>query len=279
MLFAAYLGRGNTRAAGTILAYLSCVKTHAAMTLGVEMASGRLQLKRLAQGIRRLHSAPRRVCHGLRAAHLQAAFARGVGGGALNANLWAMIVFGWTVLARPLELIELTRASLIFTGPDNAVVCIQPKKKKAGTQPVPIPLTRGDGGATDAFTALEHLELTDPVASHQRRTTALFRGTRGARLRHVDVTNAVRAVVAAGGESVTATFSGRSLRVGGATELAARGVDPLTIRLLGRWDSGAYQAYTRVSHGRAVSSMAAMGRSAPRDPTLESLFAGYSQAP
>ena len=76
------------------------------------------------------------------------------------------------------------------------------------------------------------------------------------------------------------TTPGRSLRIGGATEIAAMDVSPLTVQLLGRWDSEVYRAYVRCSRGRALSLSAAMGRagSRPHDPTLEALFRGYTQS-
>ena len=57
-------------------------------------------------------------------------------------------------------------------------------------------------------------------------------------------------------------------------------VSPLTVQLLGRWDSEVYRAYVRCSRGRALSLSAAMGRagSRPHDPTLEALFRGYTQS-
>ena len=139
---------------------------------------------------------------------------------------------------------------------------------------MPIPLAKGDGGSCDAYTALWRLETFDPVAPEARHATPLFR--RGAKaLLLGDVTAAVRAVACAAGEVASRVnqFSGRSLRIGGATELAAMRVPALTIQLLGRWDSEVYKAYTRVSRGEALRISAAMGGAANNyDPTLESLF-------
>ena len=74
------------------------------------------------------------------------------------------------------------------------------------------------------------------------------------------------------------SFSGRSLRVGGATELAATGASAETIQALGRWDSTAHRAYTRVTHAQALRLSAAMsGHAGPADPTLEATFPGWSQ--
>ena len=75
-----------------------------------------------------------------------------------------------------------------------------------------------------------------------------------------------------------AGYTGRALRVGGATELAAEGAQPLTIQQLGRWGSDAYRAYTRVSHSQALAMSACMGAAgAVADPAVETAFPGYRQ--
>ena len=67
------------------------------------------------------------------------------------------------------------------------------------------------------------------------------------------------------------------MRVGGATDLAAAGVAPDTIRQLGRWDSSTYRAYTRVSLAHAAGISAALGGVAHHDPSLEAAFPGFHQ--
>ena len=136
----------------------------------------------------------------------------------------------------------------------------------------------GDGSGADAYAALAMLEAVDPVPPSLRATTPLFSlGVAPRPSTHADISLAVRRTVAQAGES-PAGYSGRSLRVGGATELAARGAPSEAIRLLGRWDSDEYRAYTRVSHSQALRLSAAMGRSAaPMDPTLEATFPGFHQ--
>ena len=47
-------------------------------------------------------------------------------------------------------------------------------------------------------------------------------------------------------------FTAHSLRVGGATAAMAAGVAPETIKMLGRWDSGAYKVYCRLSRQAAM---------------------------
>ena len=47
-------------------------------------------------------------------------------------------------------------------------------------------------------------------------------------------------------------FTAHSLRVGGATAAMAAGIAPETIKMLGRWDSGAYKVYCRMSRQAAM---------------------------
>ena len=147
------------------------------------------------------------------------------------------------------------------------------------TRQVPVPVASGDGSGCDAFRALSRLVSLDPVAADMAASTPLF-SIRGRRLTLVDITAFVRRIARAAGEGNDAVqFSGRSMRVGGATELAALGVSPLTIQLLGRWDSEVYRAYTRVTRAQALRLSSAMSSagSRPSDPSLEALFHGYTQ--
>jgi site-specific recombinase XerD len=65
------------------------------------------------------------------------------------------------------------------------------------------------------------------------------------------VNRLLRAALAAASVQRAETFSSHSLRVGGATAALAVGVDPVSIKALGRWDSSAYKAYTRLSQQAA----------------------------
>ena len=47
-------------------------------------------------------------------------------------------------------------------------------------------------------------------------------------------------------------YSGRSLRIGGATDLHAAGGDPYVVQLAGRWDSQAHRAYSRATLGQML---------------------------
>ena len=67
----------------------------------------------------------------------------------------------------------------------------------------------------------------------------------------------VQAMVrAAGGDPSGVGTHG--LRRGGATAALAAGIDPETIRMLGRWDSRVYQTYARMSRQAAMRLSAAV---------------------
>lgn len=260
------------------LLYAQHVKSALAAEHSVEMPTS-LRWRRFVRAVTDKYDKPRRVCHGLRAAHIRSAAPMLASiQTALAANLWACVVTGWIVLARPAELIALTRAALSFSSEGGTLIAtlmIVPKKKRNKT-PVPVPIVASDGGPTDVCAALARLEQLDPVPVERRDTTALFR-IGEARLTNANITAAVRAVARAAGQPGVG-FSGKSLRVGGATDLAARGAEEHTLRHMGRWDSDAYQAYARVSRGRALRQGALLAQDAPDDPSLEAIFRGYSQA-
>jgi len=66
-------------------------------------------------------------------------------------------------------------------------------------------------------------------------------------------------------------FTAHSLRVGGATAAMAAGVDPETIKVLGRWDSGAYKVYCRLSRQAAMRLSRAV---ASADVSLAGVMSG-----
>ena len=73
----------------------------------------------------------------------------------------------------------------------------------------------------------------------------------GAPLRAEMMGSFVKCMVrAAGGDDARVGTHG--LRRGGATTALAAGVDPETIRMLGRWDSGVYQIYAQRSRCAAM---------------------------
>lgn len=276
MLFAVHAANTGRRSATTVLQYCSLLRAHVALTHGITIPSTGRAWKRLAQALRRRHPGGRGSSLPLRAEHLRRAFSQPqCAADRAKAHLWAALSTGWQALARPSELLALKRSDLTWTE-GAAVIQLLPLKKRPGHPPVPIIITPGDGSGSDAYAALANLEAVDPVPPHARRTTPLFRLERhhGRRASLMDLTTAVRLAVRTAGVTLPAArrFSGRSLRVGGATELAAAGADPLSIRLLGRWDSSTYRAYTRVSRGQAMRLSSLMGRARAADPALEALL-------
>jgi hypothetical protein len=286
MWFAAYLTqqrnpRGAHLAATTVLHYCSLVRSHVAVTANVTWAPSH-RWRRLVKAVHRELGVQRTSSHALRAWHLQKAFADGaVRATRTGATRWALLVAGWQCLARPQELVRLTWADLTFVGgpQPHAVLWITPLKKPAGTQPVPMLIAPGDGSGCDAFAALANLANLADGPADRRAATPLFSLQGGKPLTLNQITRCVREAVCAAGDGAQArSFSGRSLRVGGATELAARGAPAQTLRVCGRWDSDAHRAYARAARGSALRLSATLGHAHPHDPDLESMFPGYAQA-
>ena len=263
MLFAMHLVHKTNAAAATICAYCSHVRSHVATVMDIRIPTDTARWKKLVRAIKRKHSVPSAPKAALRITHLRAAYAGRWDVVSQQAvNEWALICVGLRTLARPSELIHLNRSHLQFVAgtPPHAVVWLTPLKKQPGHQSMPIPIAVGDQSGADAFWALMRLVCIDPVAPAFRGITPLFRRRNGARFNLAQITALVRAVARAAGENAAlAHFSGRSLRVGGATELAARGAPPAVIQQLGRWDSNAYQAYTRLTRDRALHVADAFG--------------------
>ena len=286
MLFAMYLVRPHAphappRAASTVVGYCSLLRSHVSTSLGFPLVSETPRWKRLTQALRRRYTRERSSQRALRAAHLRRAFCGAFAGDAPDAvNAWALVTTGWHLLARPKELLNLKRSHLSFVDGDepHAVIRITPLKKRPGQHAVPMLIAPGDGSGADTYRALLRLAHFDPVDAAAAHHTPLFR-QHGRPVTAGFVTLMVRRVAATAGEGADAArFSGRSLRIGGATELAAKGVPQLTIQLMGRWDSSIYRAYTRVSRGQALRYSAALSRDDVHDPSLEALFPGYRQA-
>lgn len=284
VLFAAFLSRprvgGASLQANTILAYCSHVRSHIATHLGVPIATDTTRWRRMAKGVKRHLHEERAKCRGLRAQHLNSAaavFFAARGGQLQKLNQWACAALGRASLARPHELCALRRRDVTFeTSPKpHAVVRLQPLKKAPGTDRVPVLIAKGDASGADAYTAICRLMFLDPADG----TAFLLRRADPQRTPFTkeDVTAAVRAIAAAANETNILQFSGRSLRIGGATDLHAAGVDPLTIQLAGRWAGDAYRAYTRATTGSMLRMSHAL-QSAPSDPALEDGRADYTQS-
>ena len=288
MMFAAFLtttpARRRSRSlvprsAGTIENYVATVRAHLAALGGFPLTSGLPRWKRFVRGLRRIYGGERRLSRGVRAAHLRRAFAGAAeSADPALANAWALATFGWQSLARPRELGEgLSRADLSFadTPEPHAVVMLFPRKKKPGQSKVPVVVAAGDGSGADGYAALCNLVRCDPCPPAAARSTPLFRRPDGRHFSPTDVSNLVKRIALAAGESASG-FGGRALRVGGATDLHALGVPATTIQLMGRWSSDVYRVYTRVCLGQLLR--ASRGMHAAGGESLEERFPGYVQS-
>ena len=109
-----------------------------------------------------------------------------------------------------------------------------------------------------------------------RRKMTTFRRPDGRAFTKSDIQKLVRRPAARAGEARLHTFTGRSLRIGGATDLQAAGVPASTIQLMGRWSSDIYCIYTRICHAQVLSASRAMG--GVYDASLEERFPGFVQS-
>ena len=279
MLFAVYLVRDGLRLAGTALNYCSLARSHIAAVSGFPFSTGSPRWKKLIRAIRKLHHRERRECRPLRAAHLRGAFYGSLSStGAAASNEWALVATGIFLLARPTELSRLRRCHLSWesTPVPHAIIRILPLKKGPEQSAVPMLIAQGGGGGADAYAALRRLLRADPTPAGLAASTPLFREGNGSAFSTARITQLVQRVAAAGEGYDTRLFTGRSLRIGGATELHAMGADQLTIMLLGRWSSDVARIYTRVSQNQVLALSAGIS-AAPEDPALEQVFPDYVQ--
>ena len=245
MLFAAYLAttpskRKNSRAlkprtADTILNYVASVRSHLAALNGFLLTSELPRWKRFVRGLRRDFSTNRRLSAGFRAVNLKRAFPGRppVMRTVFEVNVWALLATGWHVLARPKELQLLTRADLSFetTPRHHAVIMLSHAcKKKPGQQKVPVMIAAADGSGADALQALVALVHLDPVLPRDAASTPLFRDGNGRPFTPTATAALVRHAAAKAGVPNPRDFGGRSLRVGGATDLHATGVPASNIQ-------------------------------------------------
>ena len=292
MQFAAFLADKDI-AAGTVLSYCSHVRAHVSDVGGFAFSARTTRWRRLAKAIKRQLGRERAKCRPLRASHLRAAAREAAclipdtatcqtrtscHPRVLEANRQACLATGWQALARVTELTSLTRAHLEFKEhPRCAVVWLFPLKKQPGQHRVPVLLAPGDESGADAYAALRTLEAVDPVPPERRAHTPLFRGPRRLRaLNGQEVTRWVQRAAASAGDSDDAHFSARSLRIGGATEMHALGVNPASIQAMGRWAGDTQRIYTRMPAANALGISASMS-AAPANPALEDLFPTYTQ--
>lgn len=289
MLFASFLAiehapqalDGYQRSADTVLAYVSAVRSHFSLLLGVPLTQGMPRWRRFVRGLRKSRARERRECRAFRAAHLKRAASTLVADDAASVNAWALLACGWHNLNRPSELCSLMRSDLTWHPaaagqPAYAVIMCKPLKKAPGQAKVPLHVARSDGSGADAYLSLWRLEHFDPVPEDRRSVTPLFRtAIQGPYSKHL-VTVLVRGAAHAAGETELHCFSGRSLRVGGASDLLALGVPAMMIQLMGRWAGDTYRIYSRVC-GRNLLDISQRMASAEGE-TLEATFQGYVQS-
>ena len=291
LLFGAFLrktraqNQGQRRerlAPNTVLKYCSLVRTHLSMLHGFPFGNAESpRWRRFAKGLLRERPHERRECRGLRATHLRRAFAQTTTLGTItigHLNEWALLTAGRVTLCRPSELIALKRSDLTFASePEpHAVLMITPLKKRPGTSgKTPCLIAKGDQTGADAYWALSELVKHDRVTSEHERYTPLFRNCQRTEFTPTQISAAVRRVAAGSGEDAS-TFSGRSLRIGGATDLHAAGGDPYVIQLAGRWDSAAHRAYSRATIGQMLH-LSRQLQHAGVDPAMEDEFCDYMQ--
>jgi hypothetical protein len=239
------------------------------------------RLKGMMRSLRReLGDAPKKPRYGVRTQHLAAAMAKKLSGGsAAEANWRAALAMGFCALLRGGELgvsdgdewkeeLHLTRADVSFFhdegGVLHAVIMVRPLKKSPGMRKtVPIVLRSG-GTLIDPVAELWNLFTLDPVPRQERASTPLFRDTStGRAFRVSEVRTVVQWLMQSIGED-RRRFGAHSLRIGGATAALAAGVEPATIRLLGRWASDVAEVYMRVSR-QAASRLSTLVGSTPFD--------------
>lgn len=280
MLFMIWLVQDGKRLASTAMNYCSLARSHLASVLGFPLLSQSPRWKKLVRAVKKLHRRERKECRPLRMAHLRRGFYGSHADLTIEAvNRWAAVASGVHLLARPKELANLKRSDLSFaTSPTpHAIVMLKPLKKGPEQQPVPMLIAAGDESGADAYQALARLVTFDPISPHLESTTPLFRDARGLPPSTPTLTLWVQSVANAAGEGSDARiFTGRSMRIGGATELHAVGANELTIALLGRWSSDCARLYTRASQGQVLELSQRLS-AAPEDPALEQVFSNYVQ--
>lgn len=290
MLFGAYLlqqpaqthrRKRQPLAPTTIIGYCCLIRSHFTATLGFPFAEATPRWRRFVKGLQRKRPHERHLCRGLRAAHLRAAFQSN------NwlrlddkeaTTKWAIVAVGRAGLLRPTEIIRMKRADLTFsmTPEPHAVIRVKALKKAPGYGSTPTLIARGDMSGADAFRALQRMLTFDPVPEQDHFDTPLFRSPTGGAFNVAQISDIVRRVARAAGEDPQ-FFSGRSLRVGGATDLHAAGADPYVIQLAGRWDSEAHRAYSRATEGQMLQ-LSHMIQRVGSDRALEDRFKGYIQS-
>lgn len=126
----------------------------------------------------------------------------------------------------------------------------------------------GNGATTCPFAALR---ATWDDAPKQFPSAPLFQHHDGTPLRYEQLNAAIKRLATSAGLDPQ-SFSGHSLRIGGATSLAMRGFAQNVIQALGRWQSLSVQLYTRLTGGMREQVSKALAD--PLDSERYNLFGG-----
>ena len=123
---------------------------------------------------------------------------------------------------------------------DSTMICIHLKQSK--TDPfrhgVDIFLGRTGSGLCPVSAVLAYIAIRREVAG------PLFMFSDSSPLTRTKLISAVQRALAQAGFD-TAGYTGHSFRIGAATTAAQAGIEDSVIKMLGRWESGAYHRYLR----------------------------------
>ena len=239
------------------------------------------RLRGLTRSMRReLGDAVKRPRYGVRTQDLAKAMAKKLSGGsAEEANWRAALAVGFCALLRGGELgvsdkaewnsdLHLTRADVSFFKDENgvlhAIVMVRPLKKTPGMRKTVPVVLRSGGSLLDPVKELWQLFTADPVPKEDEADTPLFRDpVTNCAFRVSNIATVVQWLMQSLGLD-RRRFGAHSLRIGGATAALAAGVEPSTIRLLGRWASDVAEVYMRISR-QAASRLSTLVGSTPFD--------------
>ena len=264
ILFAVWLVEVRGVTAATAKGYVSTVRAWHARRFGPMLAGfATVRLRAVLKGMTSLRPpAKRRERTGIPTQVLSAGIRSGLGESVDDVSAAAALSLAFCGLLRVSEyaadsgaLRDYDRSKLPVLGDlsfgqdahgEFAQVMMWPRKKGSACGGKRTPVIVRDGSLLAPVTALKRmvaLRADDPNAP-------LF--CMGGRPLTVHRVNALVKFVARVAGVDPRPFSSHSLRIGGATAALAAGMSPLTIRVMGRWDSDAYEVYCRLSRQTAL---------------------------
>lgn len=158
------------------------------------------------------------------------------------------------------------RADVVWAA-DHVVIHLRSSKTDPFREGVDIPLY-ANGTLTCPFAALKRAW---DVAPDQSPDAPLFQHPDSSPLLYTQLNQAIKCLATTVGLDPQ-LFAGHSLRIGGATSLAMLGYPDYIIKIIGRWTSVAYQAYTRLTGNTRATAAKAFGLAAAQSPV--SYFGG-----